>query len=81
MTFPAFAFDTAARPYVVIDAPGHVEFLKNMVTGAADAEAALLMVDASEGLKEQTRRHAYLLRLLGVEQVAVVVTKMDLVGL
>jgi len=73
-------FDTAVRPYVVIDAPGHVEFLKNMVTGAADAEAALLMVDASEGLKEQTRRHAYLLRLLGVEQVAVVVTKMDLVG-
>ena len=73
-------FATAARPYVVIDAPGHVEFLKNMVTGAADAEAALLMVDASEGLKEQTRRHAYLLRLLGVEQVAVVVTKMDLVG-
>jgi len=73
-------FATAARPYVVIDAPGHVEFLKNMVTGAADAEAALLMVDASEGLKEQTRRHTYLLRLLGVEQVAVVVTKMDLVG-
>lgn len=73
-------FATAARPYVVIDAPGHAEFLKNMVTGAADAEAALLMVDASEGLKEQTRRHAYLLRLLGVEQVAVVVTKMDMVG-
>ena len=73
-------FQTARRPYVVIDAPGHVEFLKNMVTGAADAEAALLMVDASEGLKEQTRRHAYLLRLLGVGQVAVVVTKMDLVG-
>ncbi len=73
-------FATAVRPYVVIDAPGHVEFLKNMVTGAADAEAALLMVDASEGLKEQTRRHAYLMRLFGVEQVAVVVTKMDLVG-
>jgi len=73
-------FATAVQPYVVIDAPGHLEFLKNMVTGAADAEAALLMVDASEGLKEQTRRHAYLLRLFGVEQVAVVVTKMDLVG-
>ena len=72
-------FATETRPYVVIDAPGHVEFLKNMVTGAADAEAALLMVDASEGLQEQTRRHAYLLRLLGVQQVAVVVTKMDLV--
>lgn len=73
-------FATEKRPYVVIDAPGHVEFLKNMVTGAADAEAALLMVDANEGLKEQTRRHAYLLRLLGVDQVSVVVTKMDLVG-
>lgn len=73
-------FKTDFRPYVIIDAPGHKEFIKNMVTGAADAEAALLIVDASEGVQEQTRRHAYLLHLLGIEQVLVVVTKMDLVG-
>ncbi|HKX07127.1 MAG TPA: adenylyl-sulfate kinase [Stellaceae bacterium] len=68
------------RDIVVIDAPGHREFLANMVSGAAEAEAALLVVDASEGLQEQTRRHAYLLRLLGLEQIAVVVNKLDLVG-
>ncbi len=73
-------FRTAARGYVIIDAPGHVEFLKNMVTGAAAAEAAVLVVDAAQGVSEQTRRHAYLLSLLGVRQVAVAVNKMDLVG-
>ena len=72
-------FHTARRPYVIIDAPGHREFLKNMVSGAALAEAALLVVDASEGVREQTRRHAYLLRLLGLHQVVVAVNKMDLV--
>jgi bifunctional enzyme CysN/CysC len=73
-------FRTAQRPYTIIDAPGHKEFLKNMVTGAAAAEAALLLIDASEGVQEQSRRHGYLLHLLGVDQVAVVVNKMDLVG-
>jgi len=63
----------------VIDVPGHREFLANMVSGAADAEAALLVVDANEGMQEQTRRHTYLLRLLGLEQIAVVVNKLDLV--
>ena len=67
------------RDIVVIDAPGHREFLANMVSGAAGAEAALLVIDASEGMQEQTRRHAYLLRLLGLEQIAVVVNKLDLV--
>jgi bifunctional enzyme CysN/CysC len=67
------------RDIVVIDAPGHHEFLANMVSGAAGAEAAVLVVDASEGMQEQTRRHAYLLRLLGLEQIAVVVNKLDLV--
>ena len=73
-------FRTEQRPYVIIDAPGHKEFLKNMVTGAASAEAALLLIDASEGVQEQSRRHGYLLHLLGVDQVAVLVNKMDLVG-
>src|SRR6478735_9602471 len=73
-------FHTAKRQYVIIDAPGHKEFLKNMITGAANAEAALLLIDAHEGVQEQSRRHGYLLHLLGVDQVAVLVNKMDLVG-
>ena len=74
------AFKTAAgRPGVLIDAPGHKEFLKNMITGAARADAALLLIAANEGVREQSRRHGYLLSLLGLKQVAVVVNKMDLV--
>lgn len=72
-------FRTQQRDYVIIDAPGHREFLKNMISGAAAADAALLVVDAAEGVREQTRRHAYLLHLLGLKQVSVVVNKMDLV--
>ena len=68
------------RQYIIIDAPGHKEFLKNMISGAARAEAALLLIDAQEGVKEQSKRHGHLLSLLGVRQVAVVVNKMDLVG-
>jgi bifunctional enzyme CysN/CysC len=68
------------RQYIIIDAPGHKEFLKNMVSGAARAEAALLLIDALEGVKEQSKKHGYLLSLLGVRQFAVVVNKMDLVG-
>ena len=73
-------FRTPKRQYVIIDAPGHKEFLKNMVTGAANAQAALLLIDANEGVQEQSRRHGFLLSLLGVKQVAVVVNKMDLKG-
>jgi bifunctional enzyme CysN/CysC len=72
-------FRTPKRQYVIIDAPGHKEFLKNMVTGAANAEAALLLIDAQEGVQENSRRHGYLLNLLGIRQVAVLVNKMDLV--
>src|ERR1700722_828035 len=71
-------FRTKQRQYVIIDAPGHKEFLKNMITGAASAEAALLLVDAREGAREQSRRHGYMLNLLGIRQVAVLVNKMDL---
>src|SRR5207237_7155759 len=73
-------FRTAKRQYVIIDAPGHKEFLKNMVTGAANAEAALLLIDAHEGVQENSRRHGYLLNLLGIRQIAVLVNKMDLQG-
>lgn len=72
-------FSTEQRDYVIIDAPGHREFLKNMISGAAAADAAVLVVDAEEGVREQTRRHAYLLHLLGLRQIAVVINKMDLV--
>ncbi|MDE3241410.1 MAG: adenylyl-sulfate kinase [Nitrospirota bacterium] len=73
-------FTWKGRQYIIIDAPGHKEFLKNMISGAARAEAALLLIDALEGVKEQSKKHGYLLSLLGVKQVAVVVNKMDLVG-
>src|SRR3954447_10753018 len=72
-------FRTALRRYAIIDAPGHKEFLKNMITGAANADAAILVIAASEGVREQSRRHAYLLSLLGIRQLLVVVNKMDLI--
>lgn len=71
-------FRTKKREYVIIDAPGHKEFLKNMITGAANADAAILVIAANEGVQEQSRRHAYLLGMLGIKQVIVVVNKMDL---
>src|SRR5207237_8946125 len=59
-------FKTAQRDYIIIDAPGHIEFLKNLVTGAARAEAALLVIDAHEGIQEHSSRHGYLLSMPGV---------------
>src|SRR5437764_1527329 len=73
-------FRTPSRDIVLIDAPGHAEFLRNMITGAAQADAAILIVDATEGVREQTRQHGYLLHLLGLRQVAVVINKMDRIG-
>ena len=73
-------FATENRDYVIIDAPGHREFLKNMLSGAAQAQAAVLVIDATEGLQEQTRRHAYLLHMLDVSPVIVVINKMDAAG-
>lgn len=73
-------FKTDKRRYAIIDAPGHKEFLRNMVSGASRADAAILVVDIGRGMEEQSRRHAYVLKLLGIEQVIVAVNKMDLVG-
>jgi bifunctional enzyme CysN/CysC len=73
-------FRTNARDVVLIDAPGHAEFLRNMITGASQADGAVLIIDAQEGVRDQTRRHGYLLHLLGIRQVAVVVNKMDRVN-
>ncbi len=68
------------RRYAIIDAPGHRQFIANMLSGASEADAAVLMVDVTEGVSEQTRRHAYLLSLLGIEQVVVAINKLDAVG-
>ncbi|PYL51386.1 MAG: adenylyl-sulfate kinase, partial [Verrucomicrobia bacterium] len=73
-------FRTARRRYAIIDAPGHKEFLKNMITGASRADAAILVIGADEGVREQSRRHGYLLSMLGIRNLIVVVNKMDLVG-
>ena len=73
------SFRTPRRQYAIIDAPGHKEFLKNMITGASRADAAILVISADEGVREQSRRHAYLLSMLGIKHVIVVVNKMDLV--
>ena len=70
-------FRTRSRDVVLIDAPGHAEFLRNMITGASQADGAVLIIDALEGVRDQTRRHGYLLHLLGIRQVAIVVNKMD----
>ena len=73
-------FESQTRKYLVIDAPGHIEFLKNMVTGASRAQVAILVIDAKEGVQENSRRHAVMLSLLGIQEVVVVVNKMDLVN-
>jgi len=72
-------FRTPKRPYIIIDAPGHIEFLRNLITGAARAEAALLVIDAQEGVQENSRRHGYMMAMLGIKQLVVLLNKMDLV--
>ena len=73
-------FATSRRKFIVADTPGHEQYTRNMVTGASTAEAALLLVDARLGVLTQTRRHAYLVSLMGIRQVVLAVNKMDLVG-
>ena len=73
-------FKSDKREYIIIDAPGHIEFLKNMISGAARAEAGILLIDAKEGVRENSRRHGYMMSMLGIKQLAVCVNKMDLVG-
>lgn len=71
-------FKTCKANYILIDSPGHKEFIKNMLTGATQANAAVLIVDTREGMKDQTFRHAYLLNMLGIRNLVVVFNKMDL---
>jgi sulfate adenylyltransferase large subunit len=72
-------FRTDKRHYVIIDSPGHAEFIKNMFTGATQAQAAVLLIDLNEGIREQSRRHAYILGMLGIQNVIVACNKMDLI--
>ena len=73
-------FATERRKFIVADTPGHEQYTRNMVTGASTADAAVLIVDAQKGISLQTRRHSYLVSLLGIRHIAVAVNKMDLVG-
>ncbi len=73
-------FKSKSREYIIIDAPGHIEFLKNMVSGASRAQAALLVIDAKEGIRENSKRHGYMMSFLGIKNIAVCVNKMDLVN-
>ncbi len=73
-------FKSKKRNYIIIDAPGHIEFLKNMISGAARAEAAVLVIDAKEGIQENSRRHGYMVSMLGIKQVVIAVNKMDLIN-
>ncbi len=72
-------FKTQKRDYIIIDAPGHIEFLKNMVTGASRAEAALIVIDAKEGIRENSKRHGHIVAMLGIKQVVILVNKMDMI--
>ena len=73
-------FATPRRKFIIADTPGHIQYTRNMVTGASTANLALILVDARNGVVEQTRRHTFIADLLGIKHVAVCINKMDLVG-
>ncbi len=72
-------FTTAKRKYIIADAPGHIQYTRNMVTGASNANLAIILVDARNGVVEQTRRHTYITSLLGIPHIVVAINKIDLV--
>lgn len=73
-------FSTEKRKFIVADTPGHEQYTRNMVTGASNADVAILMVDARKGILTQSRRHSYIVSLLGIRHIVVAINKMDLVG-
>lgn len=72
-------FNTNKRKYIIADSPGHVEYTRNMITGTSTAQVSLILIDASKGVLEQTKRHLYIADLLGVEKIFVVINKLDIV--
>ena len=72
-------FSTPKRRFIIADAPGHVEYTRNMVTGASNAEVAIILLDARKGVMEQTKRHLYITQLLGIKHLIFTVNKMDLI--
>ena len=72
-------FETPKRKFIIADTPGHVQYTRNMVTGASTAHLAIVLVDARHGVQEQTRRHAFLASLLGIRHIVLAINKMDLV--
>ncbi|MBO0933142.1 sulfate adenylyltransferase subunit 1 [Fibrella aquatilis] len=73
-------FQTTARKFIIVDAPGHIQYTRNMVTGASNCQLAIVLIDARHGVVEQTRRHSLIASMLGIQHVVVAVNKMDLVG-
>ncbi|MDB5111142.1 MAG: sulfate adenylyltransferase [Mucilaginibacter sp.] len=73
-------FQTEKRKFIIADTPGHIQYTRNMVTGASNANLAIILIDARKGVIEQTIRHSYLVSLLGIQQVVVCVNKMDMVN-
>jgi bifunctional enzyme CysN/CysC len=73
-------FTTETRSFIVADTPGHEQYTRNMVTGASTADLAVILIDARKGVLTQTRRHSYLVRLLGVRHIVLAINKMDLAG-
>src|SRR6476660_5656044 len=73
-------FSTDRRKFIVADTPGHEQYTRNMVTGASTADVAVILVDARKGVLTQTRRHSYIVSLLGIRHVVLAINKMDLVG-
>ena len=73
-------FSTERRKFIVADTPGHEQYTRNMVTGASTADVAVILIDARKGVLTQTRRHSYLVSLLGIRQVVLAVNKLDLVA-
>src|SRR5690606_18342122 len=72
-------FQTAKRKFIIADAPGHIQYTRNMVTGASNSDLAIILIDARKGVIEQTRRHSFIVSLLGIPNVLVCVNKMDMV--
>src|SRR5262249_56457124 len=73
-------FATPKRKFIIADTPGHIQYTRNMVTGASTATLVIVLVDARNGLLEQSRRHAFLASLLGIRHIVLAVNKMDLIG-